>query len=208
MDKIIEFVKNELKHDNSGHDFKHCMRVVNNADLLIKHEGGNRKIIITACYLHDIIDDKLFSDIKLQTNKIRTLLYENHYHEAEVNEILEIINKISFHHGNIEDVNNLNLEIVRDADRLDALGAIGIIRTIEYGNNKMRAFYEDDNLKEENEMLTFKFSTNTSLSHFYDKLLKLKDYMHTYTAKKIALKRTIFLEEFLNEFYKELNNKD
>lgn len=208
MDKIIEFVKNELKNDNSGHDFKHCVRVVNNAKILIKHEGGNRKIIITACYLHDIVDDKIFNDIQPQINKIKTLLYANHYHEAEVNEILEIISKISFHHGNIEDVNNLNLEIVRDADRLDALGAIGIIRTIEYGNNKMRAFYEDDNLKEENEMLTFNLSTNTSLSHFYDKLLKLKDYMHTYTAKKIALKRTIFLEEFLNEFYKELSNKD
>ena len=101
-------------------------------------------------------------------------------------------------------VNNLNLEIVRDADRLDALGAIGIIRTIEYGTSKNRNFYEEENLKRLSDHVEFDKSTNTSLSHFYDKLLKLKDYMHTFTAKKIAEKRTAFLKTFLDEFYDEI----
>ena len=119
-------------------------------------------------------------------------------------EILEIINSISYSKGNTNDVNNLNLEIVRDADRLDALGAIGIIRTIEYGASRNRDFYEEANLKRLSDHVAFDKSTNTSLSHFYDKLLKLKDYMHTYTAKKLAEKRTTFLKTFLDEFYDEI----
>lgn len=207
MDKIIEFVKKELAFDNSGHNFQHIERVYNNALLLIKHEGGNKKIILTSCLLHDLIDDKLFDDVETQKLKIINVLKENNYHLNEIEQILNIINSISFHHGNIDECNDLNLEIVRDADRLDALGAMGIIRCIEYGNNLKRSFYEEENLLRSNDNISFNKSTNTSLSHFYDKLLKLKDYMHTYTAKQIALRRTAFLEFFLEEFYKELNNE-
>ena len=87
---------------------------------------------------------------------------------------------------------------------MDALGAIGVIRTVEYGNSKHRLFYEEENLNRNENSITFKNSTNTSLSHFYDKLLKLKDYMHTYTAKKLAEKRHNFLISFLAEFYDEI----
>jgi uncharacterized protein len=173
--------------------------------MLIKHEGGNSKIIITACYLHDIIDSKLFDDIEKQKEKIVNVLVNSSYFPAEIEEILEIIESVSFSKGNINDVDNLNLEIVRDADRLDALGAIGIIRTIEYGASKKREFYTEENLSRSLDEVKFNKSTETTLSHFYDKLLKLKDYMHTYTAKKIANERTKFVEEFLSEFYKEIN---
>ena len=205
MNKIIEFVKNELSFDHSGHNFSHIERVVKNAELLIKHEGGNKKIIITACYLHDIIDTKLFTDIDKQKEKIINVLVESSYVPTEIEEILEIIDAVSFSKGNINDVDNLNLEIVRDADRLDALGAIGIIRTIEYGASKKREFYTEENLDRSLDEVKFSKSTETTLSHFYDKLLKLKDYMHTYTAKKIANERTKFIEEFLSEFYKEIS---
>ncbi len=204
MNNIVEFVKNELAFDNSGHNFQHIDRVVNNAKYLIKHEGGNEKIIVTACYLHDIIDHKLFDNIDTQKEKIVKLLIENSYLPSEIEEIIEIIENISFSKGNINECNNLNLEIVRDADRLDALGAIGVIRTVEYGNSKHRLFYEEENLNRNENSITFKNSTNTSLSHFYDKLLKLKDYMHTYTAKKLAEKRHNFLISFLDEFYDEI----
>lgn len=204
MNNIVEFVKNELAFDNSGHNFQHIERVVNNAKYLIKHEGGNEKIIVTACYLHDIIDHKLFDNIETQKEKIVKLLIENSYLPSEIEEIIEIIENISFSKGNINECNNLNLEIVRDADRLDALGAIGVIRTVEYGNSKHRLFYEEENLNRNENSITFKNSTNTSLSHFYDKLLKLKDYMHTYTAKKLAEKRHNFLISFLDEFYDEI----
>jgi uncharacterized protein len=205
MNKIIAFVKDELSFDHSGHNFSHIERVVKNAEMLIKHEGGNSKIIITACYLHDIIDSKLFDDIEKQKEKIVNVLVNSSYFPAEIEEILEIIESVSFSKGNINDVDNLNLEIVRDADRLDALGAIGIIRTIEYGASKKREFYTEENLSRSLDEVKFNKSTETTLSHFYDKLLKLKDYMHTYTAKKIANERTKFIEEFLSEFYKEIN---
>ena len=205
MNKIIAFVKDELSFDHSGHNFSHIERVVKNAEMLIKHEGGNRKIIITACYIHDIIDTKLFTDIEKQKEKIINVLVESSYLPTEIEEILEIIDAVSFSKGNINDVDNLNLEIVRDADRLDALGAIGIIRTIEYGASKKREFYTEENLNRSLDEVKFNKSTETTLSHFYDKLLKLKDYMHTYTAKKIANERSKFIEEFLSEFYKEIS---
>ncbi len=204
MNNIIEFVKKELAFDNSGHNFQHIERVVKNALYLIKHEGGNERIIVTACYLHDIIDHKLFDNIDTQKDKIVKLLIDNHYLPTEIEEIIEIIESVSFSKGNINECNNLNLEIVRDADRLDALGAIGIIRTIEYGNSKNRLFYEEENLNRNENNIIFKDSTNTSLSHFYDKLLKLKDLMHTFTAKKLAKKRHQFLLLFLEEFYSEI----
>ncbi|MBP3503907.1 MAG: HD domain-containing protein [Bacilli bacterium] len=204
MNNIIEFVKKELAFDHSGHNFKHIERVVKNAKYLIKHEGGNEKIIITSCYLHDIIDSKLFDDIDLQKEKIVDLLVNNHYLPSEIEEILEVIDRISFSKGNIDECYNLNIEIVRDADRLDAIGAIGIIRAIEYGTSKQRQFYEEANLEYNESNISFKESTNTSLSHFYDKLLKLKDYMHTYTAKKMAEKRHEFMLKFLEEFYSEI----
>ena len=94
--------------------------------------------------------------------------------------------------------------IVRDADRLDAIGAIGIIRTIEYGNSHNRKFYDDNNLKYENNRYSFNESSDTTLSHFYDKLLKLYDLMHTDAGKKLARKRAEFLKIFLDEFYEEL----
>ena len=205
MNKIIAFVKDELSFDHSGHNFSHIERVVKNAEMLIKHEGGNRKIIITACYLHDIIDTKLFTDIEKQKEKIINVLVESSYLPTEIEEVIEIIESVSFSKGNINDVDNLNLEIVRDADRLDALGAIGIIRTIEYGASKKREFYTEENLNRSLNEVKFNKSTETTLSHFYDKLLKLKDYMHTYTAKKIANERSKFIEEFLSEFYKEIS---
>ena len=204
MNNIIEFVKKELAFDNSGHNFQHIERVVKNALYLIKHEGGNERIIVTACYLHDIIDHKLFDNIDTQKDKIVKLLIDNHYLPTEIEEIIEIIESVSFSKGNINECNNLNLEIVRDADRLDALGAIGIIRTIEYGNSKNRLFYEEENLNINENKIIFKDSTDTSLSHFYDKLLKLKDLMHTFTAKKLAEKRHQFLLLFLEEFYSEI----
>ncbi len=202
MESIIKFVKNELLNDHSGHDYKHIERVVSNAYKIIKYEGGNEKIIITSCYLHDIVDNKLFLDIDTQINKIKELLIKQKYNEDEILEIIDIITSISYSKN--KDLKTLNAMIVRDADRLDAIGAIGIIRTIEYGNNKLRPFYEEDNIKKENNKYTFNISTETTLSHFYDKLLKLYDLFHTETAKEMGKRRTQFLKQFLEEFYSEL----
>lgn len=202
MDKIIEFVKKELNNDNSGHDFNHTKRVVNNAYKILKEEKANEKIVITSCYLHDIVDDKLFSDTSFQIEKVRGLLNSLNYTIDEIKEIIYIITNISYRKSTTLD--SINAMIVRDADRLDAIGAIGIIRTIEYGNSHNRKFYDDNNLKYENNRYSFNESSDTTLSHFYDKLLKLYDLMHTDAGKKLAKKRAEFLKIFLDEFYEEL----
>lgn len=205
MHKIIRFVENELQNDYSGHDISHIKRVVNNANKIMSVEGGNRKIIITSCYLHDIIDRKLFSNEDEQLNKIYRLLLENNYTHDEINEIIEIIQSISFNEGNYKKLYTLNSMIVRDADRLDAIGSMGIIRCIEYGNSKHRKFYEEKNIQNIDGKLCFSESTDTTLSHFYDKLLKLEELMLTKEGKKLAKSRTKIMKEFLNNFYNELS---
>lgn len=202
MDKIIEFVQKELYNDNTGHDFNHIKRVVSNAYKILKEEGGNELIIITACYLHDVIDEKLFKNIDEQIKKINKLLKELNYTENDITEILDIISSISY--SKHKKLTSLNAMIVQDADRLDSIGAIGIIRTIEYGNSLNRKFYEEENLLYENDTYSFNKSTKTTLSHFYDKLLKLYELMNTTTGKELARKRSKFLEQFLKEFYEEL----
>lgn len=189
LDIIKKFVKEELDNDFSGHDYNHALRVYNNANNIIintKDEKINKKIILTSCLLHDCVDHKLFSDITNQIEKIKKLLV-NYYDEKEIKEIIKIIDSISFSKNNT--LTDINAQIVCDADRLDAIGAIGIIRTIEYGACKKRKF--DDDSKE------------STINHFYDKLLKLKDLMYTNYAIALAKERHQFLELFLKQYYKE-----
>ena len=135
MDKIIKFVREELQNDKSGHDFYHAFRVVNNALKILKHEKANEKIVLSACYLHDCVDRKLFDDIDGQIHKIKELLKDD-YSENEIESIIDIITSISYNNGDFKKLNSIEAFIVRDADRLDAIGSLGIIRTIEYGNSK------------------------------------------------------------------------
>lgn len=193
FDKIKEFVLQELGEDFSGHDYYHAIRVYNNAKKIlsiIKDDNINDKIILTSTLLHDCVDHKLFGDDKIneQTTKIKKLLAED-YSSFEINEIIEIIQSISYS-KNIK-LTNINAQIVSDADRLDAIGAVGIIRTIEYGASKKRKF--DDK------------TDNCTINHFYEKLLKLKDLMYTAEARELAIKRHQFLEIFLKEYYDEIN---
>lgn len=203
QDKIINFVKQELGNDNTGHDLSHTLRVVKNAKRILEKEDGNAKIIIVACYLHDTVDHKLFNDPTIQIKKIEKLL-EDDYTKQEIEEIIDIITTISFNNNNYKELTNRNAMIVRDADRLDAIGSMGIIRTIQYGTSKNRPFYEDINIKKVNGKNTFNESTNSTLSHFYDKLLKLENLMHTPYAKALAKERTKIIEMFLEHFYDEL----
>lgn len=201
---IPQFVSEELSQDHSGHNHQHAERVVTNARKIMAEEGGDEKIILTAAWLHDCIDKKLFSDLAGQLDKINTLLKRLHYNEKEVEEVLYIIQNISYNGGENRPLSTLNAQIVRDADRLDAIGAIGIIRTIEYGASKGRSFYGTENIKKEKGKCGWKQPSDTSLSHFYEKLLKLESLMHTKSAKSLARQRTAFLETFLQQFYDEL----
>lgn len=205
MDKaILQFVSEELSQDHSGHNHQHAERVVRNAEKILIQEGGDPKIILTAAWLHDCIDKKLFANIEQQLSKIKALLSQLDYSDKEVEEVLYIIQNISYNGGENRPLSSLNAQIVRDADRLDAIGAIGIIRTIEYGASKGRAFYGEENIQKEEGKCRWNQPSDTSLSHFYEKLLKLESLMHTATAKNMAHQRTQFLETFLQQFYEEL----
>lgn len=202
MEKIIEFVQCELAHDNTGHDLSHAIRVVNNAKKILKEVKGNELVVLTSCYLHDVVDEKLFQNTDNQVNKIRKLLTENDYSSSDIDEIIHIITTISFHLGIIPQ--SINAQIVQDADRLDALGSIGIIRAIQYGQSKKRPFYESVNLIKKNNHYEFNEVSNSTLSHFYQKLLKLENMMNTDIAKMMAKERTNTMKLFLDEFYQEI----
>lgn len=192
LDKVKEFVYQELNNDFSGHDYNHAIRVLNNAKKIVleeKNDNINDKIIFISSLIHDCIDHKLFCDIDKQIEKIIELL-KDILNDNEIDEVLDIIQNISFSKN--KKLTNINAQICCDADRLDALGAIGIIRTIEYGAVNNRKF---DN------------GENATINHFYDKLLKLKDLMYTDTGKSLAHSRHQFLEDFLKHYYLERGDK-
>ena len=133
----------------------------------------------------------------------KEFLLQNNYSKNEVDEVIYIISNISWNNGKNVSLETLNAKIVRDADRLDAIGAMGIIRTIEYGASKQRNFYDNDNITTKNNKYTFNKISTSTLSHFYEKLLLLKENLHTKTALKIAEQRHNFMLKFLEEFYEE-----
>jgi len=204
MKNIKDFVKVELESDNSGHGYQHAIRVYNNAKEICEIEGGDEKIIFTSALIHDCIDKKLFDNYEERIEIVKNFLGKQKYSKKEIDEIIYIITNISWNSGENAELNSLNAKIVRDSDRLDAIGAVGIIRTIEYQNSRSRNFYDEENLKFENGEVKFDKITNSTLSHFYEKLLLLKNLMHTKTAKDMAEKRNQFMISFLDEFYDEL----
>lgn len=204
MEKIINFVKQELLHDYSGHDLQHALRVCSNAKKINDKEMGDEKIVLTAALIHDTVDKKLFENFDERIDYVKQFLNDNNYTLEEIDEIIYIISNISWNNGKNTELNSLNAKIVRDADRLDAIGAIGIIRTIEYGNSKQRKFYDGENILFNNGNYEFNHITNSTLSHFYEKLLLLKDKLHTKTALNMAEQRHKFMLLFLDEFYKEI----
>ena len=205
ISELSRFVEQELGADHSGHGVQHAQRVVNNARKILEKEKGNEKIVITAAYLHDCIDHKLFSDKDLQLKKIATLLQNLDYSKEEIAEFSDIIQTIPFSCEKSRTLSSLNAQIVCDADRLDAIGAIGIIRTIEYGASRGRNFYDGEDLEKVQRGAFSQIDKASTLAHFYDKLLLLKGLMYTQTAKELAEKRTLFMKDFLTEFYEELD---
>lgn len=204
MEKIIEFVRKELEHDKTGHGIQHALRVYNNAKKINEKMKCDEKIVFTSALIHDTVDRKLFDNFEERIKYVKNFLSQNNYTKKEIDEIIYIISNISWNNGKNAELNSMNAKIVRDADRLDAIGAIGIIRTIEFGTTQNRVFYDDENITQENGKYKFKTCTASPLTHFYKKLLLLKDLLHTDIAKEMAEKRHSFMIDFLNEFYDEL----
>ncbi len=196
IDYTINFVKDFFKSDASGHDYYHTIRVYQLAKMLAERENADIGLTSIIALLHDVDDYKLVGEDGLYFKNAKSFLIKNQVDEDKIQLICSEISKISFRGTGKNIPDTLEGRIVQDADRLDALGAIGIARTFAYGGSRNRAMY----LPQENE--NYKSS---SVAHFYDKLLKLSDLMNTEKAKHIAMQRTNYLKEFLNEFYDEIN---
>ena len=207
IEKTIHFVKQKLEGAEAGHDWFHIERVWKLSKKIAEKEGGNLEIIELSALLHDIADPKFHNGDETLAIKIsREFLETENVSEDIIEQVLSIIKKISFKNRGEVSEKSLELKIVQDADRLDAIGAIGIARTFNFGGFKNNLMYHPE-IKPSLEMSKeeYKKSNGTTINHFYEKLLLLKDLMNTETAKKIATERHDFMLNFLDEFYKEWN---
>ncbi|PJE41425.1 MAG: phosphohydrolase [Flavobacterium sp.] len=206
IDKTILFVKTKLEQAEGGHDWFHIERVYKNALLIAQEESCDLTVVKLGALLHDIADSKFHNgDETIGPKTARAFLEGENVDEATIVHVVNIIENISFKGGNFERTfSSKELEIVQDADRLDAIGAIGIARCFNYGGFKNRALYNPA-IPPKFGMSKEEYKTNDSptINHFYEKLLLLKDKMNTPTGKKIAEARHRFMENFLSQFYAE-----
>ncbi len=210
LNNTVNFVKTTLKNAEGGHDWFHIERVFNNALLIAKTEEVNLTIVSLGALLHDIADSKFYEgDETVGPKKARHFLESQQVDTSIISHVIAIIENISFKGGNKNQTfRSKELDVVQDADRLDAIGAIGIARAFNYGGFKNRKLY-DPSIAPNLNMTPkeYKASTAPTINHFYEKLLLLKDKMNTETGKNIALERHLFMETFLDRFYKEWNGE-
>ena len=208
--KTIAFVKEQLTNAEGGHDWFHIERVYKNSLLISKNENVDVFIVQLGALLHDIADSKFHNGDETVGPKVaREFLFNINVDSKAIEHVIKIIENISFKGGNeIQKFKSPELDVVQDADRLDALGAIGIARTFNYGGFKNRTLFNPDikpNLNMSKE--EYKASSAPTINHFYEKLLLLKDKMNTKTGKRIAEKRHKFMELYLEQFYAEWDGK-
>ena len=205
---LEQLVLESFKNDASGHDFFHTQRVVVMAKRLALEENANEIICELAAWLHDIPDHKLVASEELGWERVRGVLVKvglTEYYDV----VKQVISEVSYKGAGVETrCSSIESSIVQDADRLDAIGAVGIARTFAYGGSKGRTMY-DPNVKVElhNDFNTYKSSTAPTINHFYEKLLLLKDRLNTSSAKTIAINRHLFMEQFLDQFYHEVKGE-
>lgn len=210
IQQTIDYVKSELQNAEGGHDWWHIYRVWKTAQQIAEKESVNQEVVELGALLHDIADSKFHDgDETIGPRKAKAFLSSIQVDEKTIEHVIHIIQNISFGGGNFEQkFTSPELAVVQDADRLDALGAIGIARTFNYGGFKNRAIY-DPNIPPQLNMskAEYKKSTAPTINHFYEKLLLLKDRMNTETGKAMAEKRHQFMENYLNQFYGEWEGK-
>lgn len=206
ISKTIVFVKERLVNAESGHDWLHTHRVFKNAQHIAKTENVDLLVIALGALLHDVADSKFHDGNETVGPKIaREFLFKHNVDSVIIEHVVKIIENISFKGGNEKQkFSSPELDVIQDADRLDALGAIGIARCFNYGGFKNRKLYNPEiapNLNMTKE--EYKTSSSPTINHFYEKLLLLKDRMNTKTGKRIAEKRHQYMELFLEQFYDE-----
>lgn len=210
IQNTVDFVKHALEGNESGHDWWHIQRVWNTSKTIASHEQVDTFVVELGALLHDIADSKFHNgDETVGPKKAKAFLLSQHVPTSIINQVIAIIENISFKGGNFTTTyTSKELDVVQDADRLDAIGAIGIARTFNYGGYKNNEIHNPnrkaklDKTKEE-----YKKGSDTTINHFYEKLLLLKDRMNTETGIKMAKKRHEFMETYLQQFYGEWNGE-
>ena len=189
--KAMDFARNVFAGDASGHDFDHTLRVYHMATRLAIEEGADLQIVQLAALLHDVDDRKLSPETYEGKLRAVNFLKGNGLENEKIQEIIDIISRISFS-AQLPPPESIEGKCVRDADRLDAIGAIGIARTFAYGGSRGRRMHDPEGVDK-----------NSSIQHFYDKLLRLKDTIHTPAGRRMAEERDRFMRQFLEQFYGE-----
>lgn len=210
IERIAERVKKDLENEGSGHDWWHVYRVWKMAKHIAKEESADTFIVELAALLHDIRDWKFHhGDDTVGSRMARRILSRRGISEEIIGHVSEIISTVPFKGARVKaEMSTLEGKVVQDADRLDAIGAIGIARAFTYGGHKNLPIYKP-NQKPILHRTKKKYleSRGSTINHFYEKLLLLKDRMNTKTAKKIAKNRHEFMEKYLDRFLKEWEGK-
>lgn len=211
IQKTITYVKAELAYAEGGHDWWHIMRVLNTAKTIAAKENCNMLVVELAALLHDIADSKFNNgDEEIGPQKAAAFMRSLAIDETTITHVVNIIKNISFKGGKeARSFSAIELDVVQDADRLDAIGAIGIARAFSFGGFKNRPFYNPaikPNLHMSKE--EYKNSSAPTINHFYEKLLLLKDRMNTETGRAMAQQRHDFMVNYLEQFYKEWDGKN
>ena len=203
IDAALAYVQGLFETEYSGHDYFHTLRVFNMATNIAKSEGADLEIVQLAALLHDVDDRKISPQTYEKQTNARSFLKLNSIDDIRIELICQIIREISFG-SNDSAPTTLEGKCVQDADRLDAIGAIGIARAFAYGGNHNRHMYHPE-IKPQLNMTKEEYvkSESTTINHFYEKLFKLTDLMNTKTAKSIAIERDKYMKKFVLEFMDE-----
>lgn len=195
LKEVKSYIRKTFLEEGTGHDYFHIERVVTNARKIVEKENADPFLVELAAWVHDIGDYKLHGGVDKSEELITKYLKSLDLEESLITKVNEIVSQVSFSKGNKP--TTIEAEIVQDADRLDAIGAVGIARCFAYGGSVGNILFNpEDNSK-----------NASSIQHFYDKLFQLKELMNTETAKAIAEDRHVFMEDFVQQFYKEVNYK-
>lgn len=210
ISRTEEFVKGQLENDSTGHDWWHIHRVRNLAMVLAKEEKANLLIVELGALLHDIADHKFHGgDAMIGPAMARSWLSGMSVDKSIIDAVVEIVQGVSYKGAGVETpMQSIEGKVVQDADRIDALGAIGIARTFAYGGYKGHGLYDPEIEPVMHDSFeSYKKSKAPTINHFYEKLLLLKDRMNTDTGRKIANERHLFMEEYLQRFFAEWEGK-
>ncbi|MDA3882203.1 MAG: HD domain-containing protein [Bacteroidales bacterium] len=208
---IHTFVKEALRDAEGGHDYLHALRVCALSEKLLCTEAGNHYIVKAAALLHDVFDTKFYTGTPESVyQKLMEIVLPLDFSKDDIQHVYDIIMNMSYKGGfSQKQIHSSEFFIVRDADRLDALGAIGVARAFSYGGNKGRALYNPDEPPQvyANEE-EYRNSRSHTINHFYEKLFDLPETLVTATAKKIAQKRLAYMKQFVAQFEREWNQQD